>query len=112
VIGIIATDAVGKLGVPAETRETMEVFAPQIAIAIENARLYRKMQQQMEELKQNDAKRRELIANVSHDLRTPLTSLHGYIETLLMKENDLTEAERHNIELVSRFDQQLQDLKK
>jgi signal transduction histidine kinase len=55
-----------------------------------------RIQQQMEELKQNDAKRRELIANVSHDLRTPLTSLHGYIETLLMKENDLTEAERRD----------------
>jgi signal transduction histidine kinase len=55
-----------------------------------------RIQQQMEELKQNDAKRRELIANVSHDLRTPLTSLHGYIETLLMKENDLTNAERRD----------------
>ncbi|WP_455212754.1 ATP-binding protein [Kaarinaea lacus] len=55
-----------------------------------------RIQQQMEELKQNDAKRRELIANVSHDLRTPLTSLHGYIETLLMKENNLTDAERRD----------------
>lgn len=53
-----------------------------------------RIQQQMEELKQNDAKRRELIANVSHDLRTPLTSLHGYIETLLMKDKDLTEEQR------------------
>lgn len=55
-----------------------------------------RIRQQMEELKQNDAKRRELIANVSHDLRTPLTSLHGYIETLLMKEKDLTEEERRD----------------
>lgn len=55
-----------------------------------------RIQQQLEELKQNDAKRRELIANVSHDLRTPLTSLHGYIETLLMKEKDLTEEERRD----------------
>ena len=55
-----------------------------------------RIQQQMEALKQNDAKRRELIANVSHDLRTPLTSLHGYIETLLMKESDLTEEERRD----------------
>lgn len=33
--------------------------------------------------------RNELVANVSHDLRTPLASIHGYIETLLMKKDDL-----------------------
>ncbi len=48
---------------------------------------------QVEELKATDAKRREMVANVSHDLRTPLTSLHGYIETLLLKKNVLSEEE-------------------
>jgi signal transduction histidine kinase len=38
--------------------------------------------------------RRELIANVSHDLRTPLSSLHGYLETLLLKDAVLAPAER------------------
>ncbi len=49
---------------------------------------------QVSELKNNDAKRRELIANVSHDLRTPLTSLHGYLETLLLKEHEASAEER------------------
>ena len=40
-----------------------------------------------------DKQRRELFANVSHDLRTPLTSLHGFLETLAAK-RDLTDAER------------------
>ena len=39
----------------------------------------------IEKLKQNDNLRRELIANVSHDLRTPLASIQGYVETILMK---------------------------
>ena len=38
--------------------------------------------------------RRELIANISHDLRTPLAIIQGYIETLQIKDEDLTEAER------------------
>jgi signal transduction histidine kinase len=43
----------------------------------------------MERLRQTDSLRRELIANVSHDLRSPLTSIQGYIETLLMKQDSL-----------------------
>lgn len=44
----------------------------------------------IEELQAVDKLRKELIANVSHDLRTPLAIIHGYIETLLMKANTLT----------------------
>lgn len=41
-----------------------------------------------------DQERRELIANVSHDLRTPLSSLDGYLETLLLKDAVLEPHER------------------
>jgi signal transduction histidine kinase len=49
---------------------------------------------QMLRLKETDALRRELVANVSHDLRTPLASLKGYLETLLVKNETLTVEER------------------
>ncbi|MFL9869089.1 HAMP domain-containing sensor histidine kinase [Paraburkholderia fungorum] len=45
-------------------------------------------------LTRQDQQRRELIANISHDLRTPLTSLHGYLETLSLKADTLGETER------------------
>ncbi len=48
----------------------------------------------MEELKRTDDLRRELIANVSHDLRGPLASMQGYLETILMKDATLTPSER------------------
>ncbi len=41
-----------------------------------------------------DQLRRELIANVSHDLRTPLAILKGYIETLQIKRESLSENEK------------------
>lgn len=48
----------------------------------------------IEDLKSMENLRRELVGNVSHDLRTPLAVIHGYIETLMMKKENLTEAER------------------
>jgi len=45
-------------------------------------------------LKQQDQERREMVANISHDLRTPLTSLHGYLETLSVKADSLSADER------------------
>ncbi|MEJ2423003.1 MAG: HAMP domain-containing sensor histidine kinase [Candidatus Thiodiazotropha sp.] len=44
------------------------------------------------QLKDQDRLRRELVAQVSHDLRTPLAALHGYLETLQMKRGELNEA--------------------
>ena len=51
---------------------------------------------QIEKLEQSDAMRRELVANVSHDLRTPLATMRGYIETLLLKDDSLSAEERRN----------------
>lgn len=44
----------------------------------------------IEELKSVESLRRELIANVSHDLRTPLAVTRGYIETLQIKKSLLS----------------------
>lgn len=48
----------------------------------------------MDEIKSVDVLRRELIANVSHDLRTPLAIINGYVETLQMKREALNDEEK------------------
>jgi signal transduction histidine kinase len=55
-----------------------------------------RISQQMKKLKETDTLRRELVANVSHDLRTPLASLQGYLETLLLKEGKLKPEEQRD----------------
>jgi signal transduction histidine kinase len=59
---------------------------------------FRQMQNRLGEqwrsLTRQDQERRELVANISHDLRTPLASLHGYLETLQLKDATLSAEER------------------
>ncbi|MDH3314868.1 MAG: HAMP domain-containing histidine kinase [Gammaproteobacteria bacterium] len=51
--------------------------------------------EQLDELEEQDNLRRELVANVSHDLRTPLAILHGYLETLKLKATELDDEKRN-----------------
>lgn len=48
----------------------------------------------IEQSKSIEKLRRELVANVSHDLRTPIAVIHGYVETMLMKNETMTLEER------------------
>jgi len=64
------------------------------AMALTFKQMAQRIHLQMRRLQETDALRRELVANVSHDLRTPLSSLSGYLETLLLKASDLAESDR------------------
>lgn len=50
---------------------------------------------QFMQLQQNDKTRREMLTDLSHDLRTPLASLQGYLETIKLKGNTLSD-EQHS----------------
>lgn len=56
--------------------------------------LISQVNQQVEKLKQVDAERRELFEHLSHDLRTPLASLHGFLETIDIQQNELSYEDR------------------
>ncbi len=55
------------------------------------------VQEQMEQVQQGDRKRREMIASISHDLRTPLASLRGYLEHLSERWPELEDARREEV---------------
>jgi len=63
------------------------------------------------QLQQADRRRSELLANVSHDLRTPLASMQGYIELLLLRHGSLEPAEERNyLQTAARQSQRLSRL--
>lgn len=65
-----------------------------VQLRLAYAQMTQRIAAQWRELAQQDQQRRELVANISHDLRTPLTSLHGYLETLRLKADTLPEEDR------------------
>lgn len=70
---------------PLDEIETMESTFQVMAQRIDS---------QMNHLQEMESLRRELVANVSHDLRTPLASLSGFLQTLQLKSSDLSETEK------------------
>jgi PAS domain S-box-containing protein len=55
--------------------------------------------------------RRELLTQISHDLRTPLAAMQGYLELLLLRHGQLEPAERHNyLEIAARQSERLSRL--
>jgi len=74
-------------------------------------KMVKQINQQFSMLQKNDVQRRELLADISHDLRTPLSSLQGYIETLALKSNKASEEQRQNfVETALKNAQQLKAL--
>jgi two-component system, NtrC family, sensor kinase len=67
---------------PAETIELLRTFATQSALAIQNARLFREIEQKSRELEAASRHKSEFLANMSHELRTPLNAVIGFSEVL------------------------------
>jgi len=65
--------------------ELVESFARQAAIAIENVRLFKEIQQKSAQLEIANRHKSEFLANMSHELRTPLNAIIGFSEVLLQK---------------------------
>ncbi len=60
------------------------------------AQMSQRIAEQWDALSQQDRLRRELIASISHDLRTPLAAAQGYLETLELKADSLDDAQRRD----------------
>jgi GAF domain-containing protein len=60
----------------------VETFADQAAIAIENVRLFREIQDKSRQLAEASQHKSQFLANMSHELRTPLNAIIGVTEML------------------------------
>jgi signal transduction histidine kinase len=62
--------------------QLLQTFANQAVIAIENARLFREIEDKSRQLEVASRHKSEFLANMSHELRTPLNAIIGFSEVL------------------------------
>ena len=62
--------------------DLLRTFATQSALAIQNARLFREIEEKSRELATASRHKSEFLANMSHELRTPLNAIIGFSEVL------------------------------
>ena len=65
--------------------EMLRTFGTQSALAIQNARLFREIEDKSRQLEAANQHKDEFLASMSHELRTPLNAVIGFSEVLLEK---------------------------
>ena len=64
------------------TVSLLKTFASQSALAIQNARLFREIEEKGQQLAIASKHKSQFLANMSHELRTPLNAVLGYTELI------------------------------
>jgi signal transduction histidine kinase/HAMP domain-containing protein len=69
-------------------QDLLELYASEIAIAIRNAQLFARVDEQNERLLELDAAKDDFLRGVSHNLQTPLASIRAYASQLETERSD------------------------
>jgi signal transduction histidine kinase len=65
------------------TIDLLQTFAGQSVLAIQNARLFKEIEEKGHELEEASKHKSQFLANMSHELRTPLNAILGYTELIV-----------------------------
>jgi len=87
---------------PEHTVKLLQTFADQSVLTIQNARLFREIEDKGRELAEASQHKSQFLANMSHELRTPLNAILGYTE--LMTDGAYGEPSAKMLEVLKRLE--------
>ncbi len=82
-VGVFAADNAVNRKPMAPSLDLFRIFASQAAVAIENAQLFREVEEANRQLARASRHKSEFLANMSHELRTPLNAILGFTELII-----------------------------
>src|SRR5262249_24020347 len=68
---------------PKGTIDLLQTFAAQSALAIQNARLFREIEDKSRQLQLASENKSQFVSSMSHELRTPLNAIFGLTEMMV-----------------------------
>ena len=77
-----------------EDLHLLEDLAKHIGVTIRNSRLTLRLEEALEREAETNKLKDDFLATISHELRSPLTSMHGYVKTMRAAGDGMPEKER------------------
>jgi signal transduction histidine kinase/HAMP domain-containing protein len=111
VIGVFDVQSNTLNGFSKEDASVYTTLAAQVAVALQNARLYVEQAATVTQLRELDRLKSSFLANMSHELRTPLNSILGFADVMLEGlDGDLTPNMDNDLGLIRKNGQHLLNL--
>ena len=83
IIGVLVVRRKAPGEFPKHTVDLLQTFAAQSVLAIQNANLFKQVEEKGQELEMASRHKSQFLANMSHELRTPLNAIIGLTEMMV-----------------------------